>query len=130
MSDLPLLISRICQFGTKYICVKSSVAENSGSLLIQVLRRRIYRKTVRTCTVHELTFFNASSTQYQDQFELQSELVTLRNGKHSFHKSVTVILPAVHLCILSLKNLGVFKSQLSIFPTNSFDCIGPIFRIF
>ena len=61
---------------------------------------------------------------------LQCKHVTLRNGKHSFYKSITVIQPVVHLCIFSSKNFRLPQSQLPVFLPNSFDCTGPIFRIF
>ena len=41
MNDQALLIRYTCEFGTKYICIEKSAIENSGPLLIQVLRRRI-----------------------------------------------------------------------------------------
>ena len=76
------------------------------------------------------TLFSSSIIPDTTKTGLKCEHVTSRNGKNSFYKSITVILPAVNLCIYSSKNFRLTQSQLSVFPPNSFDCIGPIFRIF
>ena len=78
----------------------------------------------------QLTLFSTLIIPETTKTSLQCKHVTLRNGKHSFYKSITVILPAVHLSVLSLKKLRLSQSQLPFFLPNSFDCIGPIFWIF
>ena len=77
-----------------------------------------------------ITLFSTLIIPDTSKTSLQCKHVTLRNGKHSFYKSIAVILPAVHLCIFSSKNFRLPQSQLPVFLPNSFDCIGPIFRIF
>ena len=60
--------------------------------------------------VNLINFLISAVHNIQYQFESQRDHVTSRNGKHSFHNSITVILPGVHLCILFSNNLDLQKS--------------------
>ena len=77
-----------------------------------------------------ITLFSTLIIPDTTKTSLQCKHVTLRNGKHSFYKSIRVILPAVHLSVLSLKKLRLSQSQLPFFLPNSSYFFGPIFWIF
>ena len=77
-----------------------------------------------------ITLFSTLIIPDATKTSLQCKHVTSRNGKHSFYKSITVILPAVPLSVLSLKKLRLSQSQLPFFLPNSSYFFGPIFRIF
>ena len=77
-----------------------------------------------------ITLFSTLIIPDTTKSSLQCKHVTFRNGKHSFYKSISVILPAVHLSVLSLKKLRLSQSQLPFFLPNSPYFFGPIFWIF